>query len=453
MSHSSSRWLLAGSQAVFTGLFCSALLFSSPARAEFSMLAGVFDGGEAGSSEFFCHVPGYSSSQQSVEFTVSADGIYRLYNPFSSWDWWDGDLPGIGLDSEFYIYEGSVNGDDELADYLGYQGSRWWEVELPLKASAAYTLIVHLPCYHREPAAGTWLAVFKGEGQVLSSARREIPDFMTGRFDSNTPRARGQCGRASEKNEVQYRQIGPIRVSRDGLHYLASASPFDEASTCQAVYTAPFNPANVAANLIDNSINKGGFKGYAQQWGIELKAGTDYWLVIQPAAQSTIAGDEFMFVLAPPAPVRINPAMTGLWADSNTPGQGIYLDVFNSIDSVFMAWFTYDLQLPGAGARAVLGDPGHRWLTGLGSISGNSSDIQAVGTSGGQFNAPSPALSRVASGTVQLQFDSCTTGRAIYELGDPSLSGVVHLQRPFEDAQDIALCERFLQGPGVPGPL
>jgi hypothetical protein len=131
----------------------------------------------------------------------------------------------------------------------------------------------------------------------------------------------------------------------------------------------------------------------------------------------------------------------------------MHLYVFNSIDKVFMAWFTYDMQRPSPGATAVLGDPGHRWLTGLGAIDGNSSEIDALWTAGGIFDSSSPRPSRSVDGQIRLEFDNCTSGRAIYVFEATTLSGVVKLQRPYEDALGIALCEQFNRGPGMPGPL
>jgi hypothetical protein len=419
-------------------LFCSVALFSGQARGEFSLLAGEFDGGEARLPEYWCG----ESTYQSIAFTVSADGVYRFDNPFSTWDWWDGNLPGFGMATELYIAEGKVTANEAVGAHLASQISLWAEPQVQLKAGSDYTLVVVNPCPDSFLGGGTWLVTFSGAGQVLSEAQREIPAFSTGSFTAQTPVANARCGRKLANENVPYQQVGPIRVSREGTYHFASVRQIGALNTCQAVYSAPFNPASPEANLV----------GYGHgQWLIELEPGKDYWLVVHPSVPG--ATGEYIFHVGPPASVRINPAMTGLWADLNTPGQGMYLDVFNSIDSVFMAWFTYDLQRPGPGVQAKLGDPGHRWLTGLGTIEGKSSEIQAVWTSGGLFDAPSPAFSRSTSGIVRLEFDSCVSGRAVYDFVNPSISGVVNLRRPFEDALRIAECEHYQQGPGIPGPL
>jgi len=450
----SRQWLMAISVFMITALF-----FSSPARAEFSMLAGAFDGGEPKLSAYSCGPGSAGTPYQTVDFSVSADGVYGLANAFSSWDGWDGDLPGYGLDVWAEIYEGAVNLDFLHENRLAAQvGSYYDQAQVPLKAGRSYTLmLVVLPCATSAPS-GTWVFMFDGNGAVQSEARREIPEFSTGRFDEATPLARGRCGEKLLNLDVAYKQTGPIRVASSGTYYFSNVNLSEPVGTCQAIYTAPIDPSNVEAHLVGSGPIGPGFEDYdygslyTGQWAIELQADTDYWLVTQPEVGATASGSYF-FVMAPPAPFRINPGLTGLWADLNTPGQGMYLDVFNSIDSVFMAWFTYDLQRPGPGANSVLGDPGHRWLTGLGAIDGSSSEIEAVWTAGGLFDSSNPRPSRSVRGHVRLEFDSCISGRAIYDFGPASVSGVVNLQRPYEDALGIAQCEQFNQGPGIPGPL
>lgn len=418
------------------------------------MLVGEFNGSEPRLLTNDCGSTGLSSSYQTVEFTVSTSGDYAFTNAFSSWDWWDGDLPGFGLDTVMVLYQGNVNLADLQQNQLAYLGDYYSEDSVPLQAGQAFTLLITHPCWDKGPSTGTWAVMLNGPGPVQSAARQEIPEISTGSIDPAAPVITGRCGENFPKPQVTYKQLGPIRVSRSGTYYFANVRQIGASATCQAVYSAPLDPTNIKANLVGNGYS-GTFLNEAQfadQWELELKADTDYWLLIQPQFGSTLPGTYF-FVVAPPAPVRINPGMTGLWANTATPGQGMYLDVFSSINSVFLAWFTYDLQRPGPGMNAVLGDPGHRWLTGLGAIEGNVSEIDAVWTAGGVFDASNPKPSRSLDGQVRLEFDSCTAGRAIYEFGTPSLSGTVNLQRPYEDVFSIAQCEQFIRGPGKPGPL
>jgi hypothetical protein len=437
-----------------SALFACTVLISASAHGEYSMLVGEFDGGEPRLPTSDCESAGMGSSYQTVEFTVSTSGNYAFTSAFSSWDWWDGDLPGFGLDTEVMVYQGAINPADLQENHLAYLGSYYSEVSVPLEAGQAFTLLIAHPCWSNSLSTGTWAVILSGPGPVQSHARQEIPEISTGSFDPAAPVIKGRCGVKLTNVDVTYKQLGPIRVSRSGRYYFANVRQLGASATCQAVYSSPVDPTDVAANLVGNS-KSGTYRNapqFADQWDLELQADTDYWLLIQPQGGLTLPGTYF-FVMAPPAPVRINPGMTGLWADTGTPGQGMYLDVFNSIDSVFLAWFTYDLQRPGPGIHAVLGDPGHRWLTGLGAIDGSSAEVAAVWTAGGLFDSSNPQPSRSVSGQVRLEFDSCTSGRAIYEFADTAVSGVINLQRPFEDALAIGQCEEFLQGPGRPGPL
>jgi hypothetical protein len=450
MSSLSCRWLMACS----TLLFCSFLL-TSPARAEYSMLVGEFDGGEPRSPEGGnCGGAEIGHSYQTVGFSVSKDGNYLITNAFSSWDWWDGDLPGYGLDTELFIYDGAVNPANLQQNQVAWLGSYYEQPNVSLLANRAYTMLLLHPCWSGGPATGTWAVIINGAGSAQSAARRDIPEISTGNFEMQSPTVKGRCGETLQNLEVAYKQIGPIRVSRAGNYYFADVRGLGPVDTCQAIYSAPMDPANIKANLLGNAYQGTYARSlqFRDQWKVELEADTDYWLVLQPQHSAATSGS-YLFLMAPPAPQRINPGMTGLWADPGTPGQGMYLDVFNSIDYVFMAWFTYDLQRPGPASVSALGDPGHRWLTGLGAIEGNSSEIPVVWTAGGVFDSSNPKPSRSLNGQIRLEFDTCTSGRAIYDFGTPSLSGMINLQRPFEDALGIAQCEQFTQGPGAPGPL
>ncbi|NJN53918.1 MAG: molybdopterin-dependent oxidoreductase, partial [Anaerolineae bacterium] len=72
-------------------------------------------------------------------------------------------------------------------------------------------------------------------------------------------------------------------------------------------------------------------------------------------------------------------------ADLETDGQGLMLNVYPSIDSLHMAWFTYDLERPSNQMVAQIGEPGHRWLTAFGGLNGADSDMTITRTEGGIF--------------------------------------------------------------------
>ncbi len=65
-------------------------------------------------------------------------------------------------------------------------------------------------------------------------------------------------------------------------------------------------------------------------------------------------------------PIVINAAMSDAWFFPDTSGQGFFIIVWEDQKLVFLAWFTYDTERPPAEVIAMLGEPGHRWLTALG---------------------------------------------------------------------------------------
>jgi len=136
----------------------------------------------------------------------------------------------------------------------------------------------------------------------------------------------------------------------------------------------------------------------------------------------------------------INAGLNDAWFNPATDGQGVLVTVFPNLGSMFLAWFTFDTELPPSDATAVLGDAGHRWLTAQGPFDGNSASLSAVLTSGGVFDAAEPMPGTNASyGTIDIVFDDCATAELRYDFPDSGLSGVVPLQRVAAD--NISLCE------------
>jgi hypothetical protein len=207
------------------------------------------------------------------------------------------------------------------------------------------------------------------------------------------------------------------------------------------VYTAPFNPASPNANRIAAMDDFG---------TVELDAGEDYYFVAQPLDEPDVG--DFFFVFAPPAPFRITHAMAGAWYDPPTDGQGFFIDVYDNANSMFLAWFTYDLERPGSGAEALIGDPGHRWLTAQGPFSGDTAEMNIWWTSGMIFDSANPPKEpSVQDGTMTVEFSDCATGLVTYDLGSFNVQGQVPIRRILNDAVD--LCRALYEGPDRPGPL
>jgi len=135
---------------------------------------------------------------------------------------------------------------------------------------------------------------------------------------------------------------------------------------------------------------------------------------------------------------QMNTGLNDAWFDPDTDGQGFFITVFPDLNVVNLAWFTYDTQLPGNDDSANLGDPGHRWLTALGTIEGNKSVMTVTVASGGLFDTATD-IEREQDGTITLTFDDCHSGTIEYDLISINSQGVVPIERVVGD--NAALCE------------
>jgi hypothetical protein len=90
---------------------------------------------------------------------------------------------------------------------------------------------------------------------------------------------------------------------------------------------------------------------------------------------------------------------------------------------------------------ALLGEPGHRWLTAQGPYEGDTANLTIFVTSGGVFDsAQPPAVTDPAGdGTMTLEFSDCANGLVSYEITSLGISGEIPIQRIAPDS--IALCE------------
>jgi hypothetical protein len=139
-------------------------------------------------------------------------------------------------------------------------------------------------------------------------------------------------------------------------------------------------------------------------------------------------------------PLKINAGLNDAWFEPATAGQGILHIVFPEIESIFVAWFTYDTERPPEDVMAILGEPGHRWLTAQGGYEGDTELLDIYLTQGGVFdsNNPPPDLPEVV-GTMTIEWCSCERGRLAYNMPAQNLSGIIELERITPD--NVALCE------------
>jgi len=394
------------------------LLLSATAWAV-DVLSGTFDGSEPkidvlpeGCDSIF-QLP-----YQQTNFEVSVSGEY-----------WLADVHNFTQrDITAYIYQGSFNPQNPSANFVE-------DVDradtAQLSAGIDYVLVVQNWC---RPGEGAWAVTFAGPGTVTSSSKTSVPAFMSGNFTSGDPMTNSSCGNS------QYQESGPIQLSRTGVYFYTDISRYHGVDMCLQVYTAPFNPQNPDANRVARWDDSG---------SVVLQANTNYYFVAQPL--DVPENGEFFYLFVSPAEFRMTAELAGSWFNPATAGQGFFLDVFDEINQLFLAWFTYDLSRPDGSVTAEIGDPGHRWLTAFGPFDGDSADLSIEWTVGGVFDSGTPAPTQSTDGTIQLEFTDCATGTITYDLGSTNASGVVSIQRPAND--NVDLCRNALLEPGEPGPL
>ena len=118
-------------------------------------------------------------------------------------------------------------------------------------------------------------------------------------------------------------------------------------------------------------------------------------------------------------PTNADFALSGNWFDPVTSGQGITVEVNPSSNALFFAWYTY------APNGAAAGAAGQRWYTGLGNFAAGARSVavQLYETTGGVFNAVTPAASTVAVGTGTIAFQGCAGLTLAYAFTSGSMSG------------------------------
>ena len=137
----------------------------------------------------------------------------------------------------------------------------------------------------------------------------------------------------------------------------------------------------------------------------------------------------------------INAGLNDAWYNPATNGQGFLISVFPDRREMFVAWFTYDTERPPEDVTALLGEPGHRWLTAQGAYEGDTANLTIFVTEGGVFDSVEPVAETdpAGDGTITIEFADCTEGLVNYEITSLGISGAIPIQRISPD--NVALCE------------
>ncbi|MFC3194371.1 peptidylprolyl isomerase [Marinicella sediminis] len=145
---------------------------------------------------------------------------------------------------------------------------------------------------------------------------------------------------------------------------------------------------------------------------------------------------------------QINAGLSGAWFNPDTNGQGFYLEVLPSLDTIIMAWFTFDTEQPDGAVPSTIGASGNRWLTVAGQFDGNQFAGDIIKTSGGLFDDPTSVMLELA-GSIAVRFDDCGHALMSYSLNESGLVNEFPLQRI--SGSNIEFCEELaiINAPGA----
>jgi plastocyanin len=137
---------------------------------------------------------------------------------------------------------------------------------------------------------------------------------------------------------------------------------------------------------------------------------------------------------------RINSAISDNWFEPATNGQGFFIIVWEESKYIFLSWFTYETERPPEDAMAILGEPGHRWLTAQGPYDGDTAVLDVNLSAGGVFDSEEPKVDdAVKVGEMVITWTGCNSGVVSYALTRPEVSGEIPIQRIVLD--NVPACE------------
>jgi plastocyanin len=142
----------------------------------------------------------------------------------------------------------------------------------------------------------------------------------------------------------------------------------------------------------------------------------------------------------PASDFLINAGISDAWYNPGTDGQGFFIIVWEDSQAMFLSWFTYDTERPPQDVTALLGDPGHRWLTAQGAYAGDTAALDVYLSDGGTFDSATPVVGPATQiGTIDITWTDCTAATLTYDIPSEGLAGDIPLQRIVSD--NVAACE------------
>jgi hypothetical protein len=139
---------------------------------------------------------------------------------------------------------------------------------------------------------------------------------------------------------------------------------------------------------------------------------------------------------------NINAGHSGAWFNPDTSGQGQLIDIEPESQFMFLSWFTY--------TDAGSAHPSEQhWLTAQGNYEGNTAILPVYDTVGGKFDDPAEVSSTLV-GSIEIEFDDCTTGQATYTIDSWGTSGSIPLSRVIPDSENVCLASSGDPAAAVP---
>jgi hypothetical protein len=353
--------------------------------------------------------------------TASASGDYRFSDTGHHYE----------LDTQLAVYT-SFNPANPAANRVGFVGDGESGDEfISLNSGVNYVFVIQA-CGSFSDRRGGWSFTWSGPGSLSGPSIFASPGYTMGNFDGSDPSLPEEvvCG------ITDYQKTGPIRVPRSGEYVFSDSSVHFGLDISLAIYQGSFDASHPNVNLL---------AGFDDGGRINLQEGVDYYLVVQPLCDNN-TGD-FSYVLMGPSGVfLITEGVNGAWANFDTLGQGILMEVYPDIPLLFAAWFTWDTTQPDPGETAEVGDPNHRWLTAQGGFQDDLATLELNLSTGGLFDDPTPVPPPTAIGSMEIQFTACNAAEVSYDFDGRSGSFVMH-----KLANDNnATCEALMSQQKVP---
>ncbi len=129
----------------------------------------------------------------------------------------------------------------------------------------------------------------------------------------------------------------------------------------------------------------------------------------------------------------INSGHAGAWFNSDTSGQGQFIDVVSREQLIFLSWFTFT----GAASDHPFEQ---QWFTAQGKYSGDTATLDLFETLGGKFDDPQE-VTTTQVGEVTLSFSDCDQGQMTYSFDEGNLQGEFPLIRVIGGSGNV--CEQL----------